>query len=263
MKLLICGKGGAGKSTITTLLARQYAASGKRVVVVDADVSNRGLHRILGVEAPPDFTGNFPHPPRRPMNERPPRDASRMERPRRFPMELPPLGTWTYDTIPADYCSASNGIKLLAIGKIHTATEYGKGRWVGLARRFLAGLQLSEQERLIVDTDAGVEHLARGLGGSCDAILVVVDPSYESILMTKTVSRMMAPLNRPLFLILNKTNAITSKALRNALGDIPGIIGEFSQDARIFHSGLSGAAMLQGSPTAAAALEKIENFCAC
>ncbi len=52
MKLIICGKGGSGKSTITSLLARQYASEGKRVVVVDSDVSNVGLHRILGVEAP-------------------------------------------------------------------------------------------------------------------------------------------------------------------------------------------------------------------
>ena len=40
MKLILCGKGGCGKSTIATLLARSYAADGKQVLVVDSDESN-------------------------------------------------------------------------------------------------------------------------------------------------------------------------------------------------------------------------------
>jgi CO dehydrogenase maturation factor len=111
MKLLICGKGGSGKSTVVTLLARQYVAAGKRVIVVDTDVSNVGLHRILGVEAPPDLTGI--QEDRKPMRGdfRPPR-GERMHR------EMPPSGPWTYDILPKEYSSENNGIKLISIGKI-------------------------------------------------------------------------------------------------------------------------------------------------
>ncbi|MBE6019822.1 MAG: adenylyl-sulfate kinase, partial [Clostridiales bacterium] len=52
MKIILCGKGGCGKSTITTLLARAYERAGKNVLVVDSDESNFGLHRQLGFELP-------------------------------------------------------------------------------------------------------------------------------------------------------------------------------------------------------------------
>ena len=59
MKITICGKGGCGKSTVTSLLAKEFARMGKTVLVVDSDESNFGLHRQLGVELPRDFTEYF------------------------------------------------------------------------------------------------------------------------------------------------------------------------------------------------------------
>jgi CO dehydrogenase nickel-insertion accessory protein CooC1 len=49
---MICGKGGRGKSTITTLWAQALNAKGKRVLVVDADESHQCLHRLLGAQPP-------------------------------------------------------------------------------------------------------------------------------------------------------------------------------------------------------------------
>ena len=48
MKITICGKGGCGKSTVTSLLAKEFARMGKTVLVVNSDESNFGLHRQLG-----------------------------------------------------------------------------------------------------------------------------------------------------------------------------------------------------------------------
>lgn len=55
MKVLICGKGGSGKSTITALLAKSMAKKGYNVLVVDSDESNFGLHKQLGLDMPEDF----------------------------------------------------------------------------------------------------------------------------------------------------------------------------------------------------------------
>jgi CO dehydrogenase maturation factor len=55
MKILICGKGGTGKSTLTALLGREMACRGKRVLIVDSDESNFGLPALLGMDKPRDF----------------------------------------------------------------------------------------------------------------------------------------------------------------------------------------------------------------
>ena len=53
MKISVCGKGGCGKSTLVTLLAKGAQARGLTVLVVDSDESNSGLFRMLGFEHPP------------------------------------------------------------------------------------------------------------------------------------------------------------------------------------------------------------------
>ena len=59
MKVAVCGKGGSGKSTVTTLLAKELAGRNKKVLVIDSDESNYGLSRQMGVDLPLDFTAYF------------------------------------------------------------------------------------------------------------------------------------------------------------------------------------------------------------
>ena len=59
MKIMVCGKGGCGKSSISSLLALEYEKIGYKVLVVDYDESNFGLHRQLGLDLPKDFTSFF------------------------------------------------------------------------------------------------------------------------------------------------------------------------------------------------------------
>ena len=53
MKISVCGKGGSGKSTVLTLLAKAAQERGLPVLVVDSDESNSGLFRMLGFKSPP------------------------------------------------------------------------------------------------------------------------------------------------------------------------------------------------------------------
>ncbi len=55
MKLVICGKGGSGKSTVSALIAQEIASRGEMVLVVDTDESNFGLYKQLGLPQPKDF----------------------------------------------------------------------------------------------------------------------------------------------------------------------------------------------------------------
>ncbi len=52
MKILICGKGGSGKSTVAALLSNAMHKRGKRIFLVDSDESNIGLYRMLGLDMP-------------------------------------------------------------------------------------------------------------------------------------------------------------------------------------------------------------------
>ena len=55
MKIVICGKGGSGKSTVSALMAREMATRKEQVLVVDTDESNFGLYKQLGLPQPRDF----------------------------------------------------------------------------------------------------------------------------------------------------------------------------------------------------------------
>ncbi|NMB78008.1 MAG: P-loop NTPase [Methanomicrobiales archaeon] len=254
MKLMICGKGGSGKSTVTALLALHYAAQGKRVVVLDTDVSNTGLNRILGTDAPPDLTGHF-------TGERSMREAMRNARQQGIPRGTPLLGRWTFDTIPPAYSARTGNLALVSVGKIRDARQFGKGRWTGLARQFLTGLELSANDRVIIDSDAGVEHLSRNLGEACDAIISVTDPTYESVRMATTISRMADKARTPFFIVLNKTNADSSAALRAALPDPSRIIADFRQDVSIQKAGFSGSPLPPGNPAVALVVGKMDGLC--
>ena len=55
MKVLVCGKGGRGKSTVVSLLSKEMAKRENKVLVIDSDESNTGLHLRLGMTKPEDF----------------------------------------------------------------------------------------------------------------------------------------------------------------------------------------------------------------
>jgi CO dehydrogenase maturation factor len=250
MKLIICGKGGSGKSTITSLLARQYALAGKQVVVVDTDVSNVGLHRILGTEEPTDLIDYF-------GDKRSMMESLKEARQKDLPPTTPLLGTWTFDSIPTEYRSIKDNVQLVSIGKINEATEGCKCSQSAVARQFLLGLTLAENDRVIVDTEAGIEHFGRGLDTLCNAILMVVDPSFESQCLVGKVSEMAATIGVPLYFILNKTDAFTSQSLRDSMPDKDRIIGEFVLDPEIIEAGLEGRALPENYPAASAVLENL------
>lgn len=262
MKLMVCGKGGSGKSLVTSLLARQYTSSGHRVVLLDADTSNTSLHRGLGVAVPPDLRDYLRALPGA-------RETLQATRESGASVDAPLLGTWDFSSLTPECSSGTEGLRLLRLGKLEDAEatghfpdgrNKGKGRWVMIARPFLAGLELGGEDRLLIDTDAGLEHLARGLGHACDRFLVVVDPSHESVLLARELTRYAERLGRPLHLVLNKTDPETSGVLRDSLADPDRILGEVPRDPALQAACLAGAELPPTHPAAAALLEALEAF---
>ena len=167
MKVAVCGKGGSGKSTVTTLLAKELAGRGRKVLVIDSDESNYGLSRQLGVDLPLDFTAYFGG------KQKAMQDMMLSDFTHQFFHE-----TWEIQDIPERYYSEKDGVRLMSSGKIHTANEGCACTMGNVLTQFIEHLVLSEGEYALIDMEAGIEHFGRGIDNGVDLILMVVEPSY-------------------------------------------------------------------------------------
>lgn len=229
MIVSLCGKGGCGKSTVAALLAKEFAQEGKNVLVLDTDESNYGLHRQLGLPLPQNFTDFF-------GGKVTIQDSvvnSNLE-PSFFDK------TWSITEIPQEYISEKDGIKLISIGKISESGEGCACPMGIIARQFICNLRLYPNDVVILDTEAGIEHLGRGVEMGVDALLMVIDPSYESILLSSKLSEMGDNIHKPVYFILNKVDSECEETLRKSIEDESKIIAVISPDKKIAFAGLRG-----------------------
>ena len=222
MKILVCGKGGAGKSAISVLIAKKIAETGT-VYVLDADESNRLLSRTFGVDAP-DTLGNY-------------FGGRKQLRQQITEHEKIILGE-----LPDDYIKlTAEGIRFASVGKIE---EFGEGcacPYGFLSKELLKRIVLDEGEHLIIDTEAGVEHLGRGVEEGIDAIVVVVDPTAEGVAIASLLDKEATRIGKPLYIVINKMTDELEPILRDMLGK-EGLTpsATIRYDPSIFRSSLEG-----------------------
>ncbi|AXV37614.1 MAG: ATP-binding protein [Methanobacterium sp. BRmetb2] len=236
MKLAICGKGGSGKSTIAALLAKSFVKKGDSVLVIDTDESNFGLHRQLGVELPQDFTnyvGGKDAALKKIMDATPDWESISF-----FDEE------WTISNIPPAYFSEKNGIKLIAIGKIHEVGEGCACTMGMLAKEFIGNLSLNSNEVVIIDTEAGIEHFGRAIEKDVDAILMIVDPSFESMKLSEKVVELSSSIGKPVYFVLNKVDETNEQFLRESITDQDMIIAAIPADTKLSLAGLKGEELI-------------------
>ena len=170
MKIAITGKGGVGKTLLASLLSRAFAESGYSVLAIDAD-PDTNLAATLG----------FPHPEEiTPISEM---SALIEER-----TGARPGKAVTYfrlnpkvDDLPENYCQEYNGIRLMVMGRIKKG---GSGCYCpenALLQALVTHLLLARDEVVILDMEAGIEHLGRATAKAVDKLIVVVEPSRRSV----------------------------------------------------------------------------------
>jgi len=175
-KIAVCGKGGAGKSTVTTLLAQAFVEAGYMVTVLDSDDSNPCLCRMLGMESEPGPLGDLMSEQAQPGDDREVEQSGSD-------------GLYT-DDIPAEYMVKKGGINFMLTGKIYDPFQGCSCSLAESARRIVEKLKLREKEVLILDTEAGVESFGRGVERGVDTVLAVVEPSYGSIELAVRIKEM-------------------------------------------------------------------------
>ena len=256
-KIAICGKGGCGKSVVTRLLADGLSARGYRALVVDADESNTGLPRMLGFDQAPNPLLEFFGGKDRVESEL---TALISAGATEESIQLLKSGIST-KSIPPDYMVETNGIRLVEVGKILMSLE-GCGCPMGIvSRSFLNMLQLEPDEVAVVDLEAGVEHFGRGVETGVDCVLVVVDPSMDSVQLADRISDMADQIQiADVWVVLNKiASQNVSDRLTSRLTEIGvKVIGAIPMDDEIFESCLDGRP-IQGR-VAAKEVDKILDF---
>ena len=241
-RILVCGKGGSGKSSIVSLLGSELIKQNYKVILLDADASNPGgLFRLLSEnkKAPKPLIEFFggrntvtcpsddPSPLTRKDNKSPLTESA---------IKL--------SEIPRQYLFKKKNLTLFQIGKIQEACEGCDGPMSKVARDFI----VKGNYVTLIDIEAGIEHFGRGVEKNVDVILVVVDPTYESFLIAEIVKRMASYIgNKNVFAILNKVDSkeidlIMQNSLRKRGVDY---LGSISFDKEIHKAGLEGRKILK------------------
>jgi len=243
MKISVCGKGGSGKSVLTSLLANQALSRALGVLVVDSDESNSGLFKMLGFESPPvplmELVGG----------------KKKLKQKMSSPNVLVESHLSTKD-IPSQHLIRRNGLMLISIGKILQALEGCACPMGVLNREFLKKLRLGENEIAIIDMEAGVEHFGRGIDESIDRVLLVVEPSFESLTVAEKIKELASGLDKAVSAVLNKIDS--EKIAHTMAGQLRAkdieVVGTIPNDPLVFEACFEGRSLDRGEAFQAAGM---------
>lgn len=201
MKIAITGKGGVGKTTLSSTLARLYAAEGRKVLAADVDPdANLGLALGFTEEELDSIT---------PISKMTELIEERTEAKTNGLSALFKLNP-KVDDLPDMLAKECNGVKLLVLGTVETANSGCVCPEHVILKRLIGHLMLRPDEVVILDMEAGLEHLARGTTEDVDQFIVVIEPGARSVQTYKNVKRLATELG------VSKVNVVANKVRNEA-----------------------------------------------
>lgn len=237
MKIAISGKGGAGKTMLVSLLSTIFAQSSYSVLAIDAD-PNANLAATLG----------FPNSERIiPISEM----ADLIEE--RTGVRPGEVATFfklnpKVNDLPEKYCVEHNGVKLMVMGRLKKG---GSGCYCpenALLQALVTHLLLERDEVVIMDMEAGVEHLGRGTAKAVDKLITVVEPSRRSVETAYRIRELAKDIGLQNIGVVG--NKIRSEKDKDALiSSMPGFefLGFIPYDQAIVEADLAGFPLVNSS----------------
>lgn len=250
MKIAITGKGGVGKTTFSAVLSYLFASDGKRVIAVDAD-PDANLAQALGIK-----TDDI-------KKIRPVADMTDLieERTGAKPGSVGEIFKLNpkVDDLPEGIGYKINGITLIVMGKSKSAASGCYCPENVFLRRLLKHLVLERDEVVIVDMEAGIEHLARGTAEAVDAFIVVVEPGQRSIQTADTVKDMAKALGvKKVFAVANKVRndadmSFVRENLKNTV-----LLGALAFNQSLMDADIRGISPFNGAPESVEEVREIK-----
>ena len=248
MKIAVTGKGGVGKTTFAATLARLYADEGRKVLAADVDPdANLGLALGFSEEV---LDSIVPISRMRKLVEE--RTGANAEN--QFYKLNPKV-----DDIPDTYGKICNGVKLLVLGTVETGGSGCVCPEHVMLKRIINKMVLHRDDVVIMDMEAGLEHLGRGTTESMDQFIVVIEPGARSVQTYKNVKRLAHDLGvEKVHVVANKVRNEEDEAFIRAKIPAEDLLGLIHYNTEVIDADRKGCSPYDFSRSAVEEIKRIK-----
>ena len=248
MKVAITGKGGVGKTTLASTLARLYADEGRTVLAADVDPdANLGLALGLSQE---EVDAIVPISKMRTLvEERTGANAAN---------KFFKLNPYVAD-IPEKYAREIHGVKLLVMGTVDVGGSGCVCPEHVMLKAILSSLVFRREDVVIMDMEAGLEHLGRGTASMMDQFIVVIEPGARSIQTYTRIKQLARDIGiTKVRVVANKVRNESDREFLRSRIPQEDLLGYISYNAEIIDADRRGLSPYDCSPSALAEIRAIK-----